>query len=80
MEWTDIALIVVAVLLILAGGYIKRLTKEIKELVDVFSEAIADKKITREELKSIIKEANDIKATAWEIISAISGLLARKRG
>ena len=47
MEWTDIALIVVAVLLILAGGYIKRLTKEIKELVDVFSEAIADKKITR---------------------------------
>ena len=74
MEWQEITLIVLVVILMLAGGYIKRLTKEIKDLVDAFSEAIADKKITKEELDKILKEADDIR----KVILEIAKLVARK--
>ena len=76
MEWQEVVLIVLGVLLLLAGGYIQKLAKEVKDLVDVFSAAIADKKVTKEELESIIKEAKDVKAITLEII----GLLNRKQG
>ena len=76
MEWQEVALIVLGVLVLLAGGYIQRLVKETKDLVDVFSDAIADKKVTKEELGSIIKEFRDVKAITLEIV----GLLNRKQG
>ena len=76
MDWSQITLIVLVVLLLLCGGFIKRLTKEIKDLVDCFSIAIEDKNITSEELSTIIKEAKDVSSIIVEIIQ----LVALKRG
>ena len=73
MDWYQVALIVSVVLLFVAGGRIKQLTKEVKDLVDVFSAAIADGEISKEELDSIIKEAKDVK----DIVAEITRVLAR---
>uniref|UniRef100_A0A6M3LKH6 Uncharacterized protein n=1 Tax=viral metagenome TaxID=1070528 RepID=A0A6M3LKH6_9ZZZZ len=74
MSWQEILLIVFIVAMLCMGGYIKRLSKEIKELVDVFSLAIADDNITKEEMGKIITEAKDVKNVIFEIIR----LVARK--
>lgn len=74
MNWELIGLVVLAVLLLVAGGYVKRLGKEIKDLVDCLVMAIEDEKITKEELANIFKEAEDVKAIIFEIAK----LLARR--
>ena len=76
MDIYQIVLIVAVVLLLLCGGYIKRLTKEIKDLVDCFSTAIEDDEITKEELDKIIKEAKDVGGVITEILK----LIATKKG
>ena len=76
MDGYAIATIVLTVLLIVAGGYIKLLAKEMKELISTISRAIEDKHVTRAELKAIIKEAMDVK----DVIARITQLVARKRG
>jgi len=64
MDWADIiAIVVTAVLAILAGVYgekFKLIRREIKEFEDTFMEAYADRDISREELKQIVKEFLDI--------------------
>lgn len=74
MEGYTIATIVLAVLLVVAGGYIRLLAKELKELISTISRAIEDKRITRTELKAIIKEAMDVK----DVIFRIHQLVVRK--
>ena len=76
MDWQTITLIILVVLLLLAGGYIKRLMKEIKDLVSCFTEAIQDDNISKEELAQIIKEAKE----ARDVIVEIVQLVIRKRG
>ena len=75
-DWQMIILTILVVLLLLAGGYIKRLLAEIKGLVDCFIEAIEDDNITKEELKDIIREASDVKSIIVEMLE----LVIRKRG
>ena len=72
MNWEQIALIVLMVILLLSGGHIKRLSKEIKDLVDVFSLAIADENITKEEMGKIITEAKDVKNVIMEIVRLVA--------
>lgn len=79
MNWELIALIIITLLLLVAGGYIKRLTREVKDLVDVFSAAIDDRKISRVELEQIVKEAREVGACAKDIITAVTGLIIKKR-
>jgi len=67
IEWVDVAFVVSAVLLLIAGGYIKQLSKEIKELAMIFSAAMDDSKISKKELAKIIKEAKDVKAVILDI-------------
>lgn len=75
MDGYLIATIVLTVLLVVAGGYIKLLAKEMKELISTIALAIEDRHITRAELQAIIKEALDVK----EIIFRITELVSRKR-
>ena len=72
MEFTDFALIVSLALLLFAGGWIRKLTKEVKDLVDCFTAAIEDDDITKEELAKIIKEAKDIKNLVLEIVKILN--------
>lgn len=75
MDGYTIATIILTVLLIAAGGYIRLLAKEMKELISTISCAIEDRHVTRAELKAIIKETNDVK----DVILKISRLIAWKR-
>lgn len=75
MDGYAIATIVLTVLLVAAGGYIKLLAKEMKELFSTIALAIEDKQVTRAELQAIIKEAMDVK----DVIRKITQLVARKR-
>lgn len=74
MDGYTIATIALTVLLIAAGGYIRLLAKEMKELISTIALAINDRHITRVELKAIIKEANDVKT----VIARITQLVAWK--
>jgi len=77
MEWQEIALIVVLVLLVLAGGYIKRLSKAIKELINCFDEALQDDQITKEEWSRIFERGKNV----FRVIAEIAQLVAlKKRG
>jgi len=71
MDATQIALIVVTVLLLVAGGYIRKLAKEIKDFVTVCHEALEDGKVSPDELANIIKEAKDVKNAVLEITQVI---------
>ncbi len=71
MDWELILLIIVTIALLVAGGYIKRLVKEIREFIDVTHKALADQKISSKELASIIKEAGDIGEVIKEIIKRV---------
>jgi len=77
MSWQEIALIVLVVALLVASGFIKRLTTQLKELLDCFSEAIQDDRITKEEWDSILKEGKDVVGVIAEISKYL--VLFRKR-
>jgi len=72
MDTYEIVILVLTVVLILVGGYARRVVKELKDLVDVTSLAIQDNKITRHELKDILKEGADVKTAFIEIASLFS--------
>ena len=74
MEWELVALIVVTVLLLVAGGYIKRLIDELHDLISVTKDALADGEITPKELANIFKEAKDVK----DVVASILQRIARK--
>jgi len=77
MNWEQIALIIVLVLLILSGGYIKKLSKEIKELIITFDNAIQDDNIDADEWHAILQEGNDV----FRVVKDIALLVAlKKRG
>lgn len=74
MDGFTIATIVLTVLLIASGGYIKLLAKEINELISAITIAIEDGRVNRGELKAIVKEATDVR----DLISRIHQLATRK--
>lgn len=76
MSW-EIAFGIAMVTLVLIGAYVKHLqslVKESKELYLAVKDAIADRDITREELRTIFKETQDV----GEVILSIAQLFARK--
>ena len=72
MNWEQIILIVLGILLLIAGGYIRRLVKEIKEFFEVVHSTLEDRKISSKELALIIKEAKDIKGVISDIVKAVA--------
>ena len=72
MNGETIAIIVISVLLMVAGGYIKRLIDELHQLVTVIKDALEDGTVTAEELALIFKEAKDVKQVLFEIIKLIA--------
>ena len=77
MDWQEIALIVVLVLLILAGGYIKKLSGAVKSLIVTFDEAIEDGSIDKDEWHAILQGGQNV----VRIIAEIGSLVAlKKRG
>lgn len=49
---------------------ILKILKEISELFKAVIVAFSDKKLTKDEIQTIIKEANDVKAIAQTLISS----------
>jgi len=74
MNWELIIGVALVIILLLAGGYIRKLLKEIKELVDCIVLAIEDDKVDDTELAQIIKEMKDVGASVKEIVMAIARL------
>jgi len=74
INWELVVGVVLVLILLLAGGYIRKLLKEIKELVDCIVLAIEDDKVDDTELAQIIKEMKDVGASVKEIIMAIASL------
>ena len=72
MSWESITLIILGVLILIAGGYIRKLVKEFKEFFDVCHDALRDGSISPEELAYIIKEAKDIKTAVIDIVNALN--------
>jgi len=72
VDWQIVTMIVLFVLLLLASGWIKRLTKEVKDVVDAFSAAIQDDEVTKEELNGIVKEARDVAGMVAELIWVVA--------
>ena len=69
MDWNIIIPLVLSALLLLSGGYIKRLADETKELLTAISAAIEDDEIDNKELAQIIKEGKDVKTVFADIIN-----------
>jgi len=69
MDWNIIIPFVLTALLLLSGGYIKRLADETKELLTAISAAIEDDEIDNKELAQIIKEGKDVKTVFADIIN-----------
>ena len=82
MESSEIIRLVIEVLLvvviIIMGGYAAKAKKEVKELIDVCKDALADKKITATELENILKEAKDVSSIVFAIAKIVADRLARK--
>ena len=72
MSWEIVIPIILMVLLLIAGGYIRKLVKEIHEFFSVLNQAISDGDITPEEMIQILKEAKDVKNAIMEIVKAIN--------
>ena len=71
MDWNIIIPFVLTALLLLSGGYIKRVLNETKELLAAISAAIEDDNIDNAELTTIIKEGKDVKTVLHEIIKLV---------
>ncbi len=71
MDWQIYVPIILMVLLLIAGGYIRKLIKEIHEFFSVLNQAVADGDITPTEMIKIIKEAKDVKDAIISIVKAI---------
>jgi len=75
MDGQTIVIIGVTILVLLGGGYIAHLVKQIKELFVVLDEALLDSEVSREELARIFEEAKDV----GQAIMAIYWAFARKK-
>jgi len=71
IDWSIVALAVVASALAFAGGYIKRLIKETKELITAVADAIEDDNIDDLELACIIRQAKDVGLVVKDIVRLI---------
>jgi len=80
MEYFNTVNTIIGVVIVILGFLaivamrLRRLTKETREFVETVRSALADRKITREELKRIFDEAEDVAAIIQEIL-----LLVRRR-
>ena len=72
MDWELIGLIIVTVVMLCMGGYIQRLMKSIKTLVDVIVQAIEDGEVDDKELADILKYAKNLKEAILEIAKLIT--------
>jgi len=72
MDWENIALIVVLVLLVLSGGYIKRLSSALKALIVCFDSAIQDGNISKAEWTDIMLEAKGVFAVVASIVKLVA--------
>lgn len=77
MDWQQIVLFIIGIILVALVVYVKHLStllKESGECLTVIGNALEDGTITKEEMTQIIKEANDVKAAFIELV-----LLIKKR-
>lgn len=80
--WLQITLAVVSLLLLLAGGWLIRLKKEVSsllretgELIDTFGAAIEDSSISPEEAAKLSTEFADVVREGKDVVSVVAELL-----
>jgi len=76
MDWQEIALIVLLVLLAISGGFIKKLWSSLTKFVNVVNDALLDGNISPDEWKEITKEGLNV----WQTITYLAQLVAVKKG
>ena len=67
MNWQEILIVVLMLLLLICSGFIKRLTSALHSLIDSFDEAIVDGRITREEWNHIVTHCKGVVDVAKEL-------------
>ncbi len=70
MEWLSIVSGVLGVIAVIFGvkwGQVKKLIKELMEVVGAISTALEDDDISKEEVKNIAKESGDVIAAAAKL-------------
>ena len=76
MDWQTIVMVVMGLALLVAGGYIRRLWKELRDVFTAITDALDDDDVTKAEINRIILEVADVRTAVASIVRAI----LQKRG
>ena len=72
IDWIQVSLIIIGLLMGFFGGYyakVKKLAEELTKLGSVIVNALKDDKITLDELRDILKEARDVKEAIEKVLN-----------
>ncbi len=79
MEIETIISIVLGILLLVAGGIIKKVWSELKGFIDAVAEAIADNEVNDAEIVNIINHWKAFGGSVKELIASIIALIPKRR-
>jgi hypothetical protein len=79
MEIETIISIVLGILLLVAGGIIKKVWSELKAFIDAVAEAIADNEVNDAEIVNIINHWKAFGGSVKELIASIIALIPKRR-
>ena len=79
MEIETIISIVLGILLLVAGGIIKKVWSELKAFIDAVDEAIADNEVNDAEIVNIINHWKAFGGSVKELIASILALIPKRR-
>ena len=77
MNWEILAPIILTIVLLIAGGYIRRLLIDTRNLIDVIIDAIADGEVDDKELASILTKWRLLSISIKDVIQEILSLRRR---
>jgi len=79
MELEQIIAIVMTILLLVAGGIIKKVWSELKAFIDAVDEAIADNEVNDAEIVNIINHWKAFGGSVKELIASILALIPKRK-
>ena len=79
MEIETIISIVLGILLLVAGGIIKKVWSELKAFIDAVDEAIADNEVNDAEIVNIINHWKAFGGSVKELIASILALIPKRK-
>ena len=79
MELEQIIAIVLTVLLLVAGGVIRKIWSELQAFIDAVDEAIADNEVNDAEIVNIINHWKAFGGSVKELIASILALIPKRK-